>query len=993
MDQAHFHHCPSCYEAVPCEMNCTICPDLSEGYNEETDSYKRAFGVHEICKTCETRIARRKALGLFKAVKPPTAGELACIVIRTVGDLLESDWRHDQDVLQAGLDRAALIAKVNELQTYYWQHVSECLWLGSMRTVQAAFDIAADDLRIAKSEADGLRQKLAQAEKERDEAQREARRWKDRDACSRALFQDSAEKERLLRELIYCTCGHPLSKHWTPGTQAEADQCTECSCKDVQRVGPKAALERLDFLLRNLTRHDIEHEWMAENPEGDYLYRPDVMLAIETMCEGYGFNRADKDGGLRRFITNPITIEPPRAGGLIMRTPSVSTVTREMCIGWFGEKAGESIWGDFDRVREQPITMVHIPIAQGGVFQPAPSQRELARTENPAQMHVLLLEYRPAQDYAPDYPWIIAKETGGTYAGERAIDLGSLVHLMLNVTDEELHAIGSRLRTADGKTTGPTPKEAERNHCPHQAVGGAPWCNACQQLAAKFREDFPPRPLMRVCDLWVRSDGAEVKFAFTEDGRVFYEKLTGLPIKKQIPDTKTTIRFRPKDREWEDVERDAAAYLGRQDGAAGAERMTSDQLARKLGNPTPGVATGQTYVDAYQKAYTEAVQDETHFCDRCDGFVQHCAGIPVEKRVRIARQIRNQRKAELLASQAVTSLYDHEEEMLENAEQVLAEVEAELKESQALQKPNPCPVCKGLVQHGEVFDGAEVTCTSCGALLFAVVAEEGTAPSWDMREPPKKQMRCILLSIDLSQVPVVTKEQLIQWFGQPDADAVWQEMEANRKQEPAIYVVPLQTITDPPAVAPKLELQPSVIDFISKARPDGDGPFDALISMGDIYDEEGRRILGRDELFIFERKARPDGFKPRVKIHHIDDAGGLCQSFVLDEHKARILGQMKPGDSIFTVRARFARGLRLKLSSARPCTDRPFDVLRAPEGGLRGPDGKTVCLPAGEDFSVQWITSDGKAKICDADGAASICFADPKQYAILVGESGDSTEP
>lgn len=40
----HYHHCPECYEKKPCDMNCTIEPDLQDGDKE--------FGAHCVCDEC-----------------------------------------------------------------------------------------------------------------------------------------------------------------------------------------------------------------------------------------------------------------------------------------------------------------------------------------------------------------------------------------------------------------------------------------------------------------------------------------------------------------------------------------------------------------------------------------------------------------------------------------------------------------------------------------------------------------------------------------------------------------------------------------------------------------------------------------------------------------------------------------------------------------------------------------------------------------------------
>lgn len=49
----HWHHCPECYEKYPCDMDCTIEPDLFDNGRE--------FGAHCICFVCE-----EKAMGEAK---------------------------------------------------------------------------------------------------------------------------------------------------------------------------------------------------------------------------------------------------------------------------------------------------------------------------------------------------------------------------------------------------------------------------------------------------------------------------------------------------------------------------------------------------------------------------------------------------------------------------------------------------------------------------------------------------------------------------------------------------------------------------------------------------------------------------------------------------------------------------------------------------------------------------------------------------------------
>lgn len=111
-------------------------------------------------------------------------------------------------------------------------------------------------------------------------------------------------------------------------------------------------------------------------------------------------------------------------------------------------------------------------------------QRQLlARVENPVQTHELWLENRPGDPLMNSgkrfYPFIVCVETGGVYRGERAIDLGTLVHLMLNATQEEIWAIGARQKDWTGQATvGPTGEG-----CPHGS-GSELFCNTCTGVAS-----------------------------------------------------------------------------------------------------------------------------------------------------------------------------------------------------------------------------------------------------------------------------------------------------------------------------------------------------------------------------------------------------------------------------------------------------------------------------------------------------------------------------
>ncbi len=113
--------------------------------------------------------------------------------------------------------------------------------------------------------------------------------------------------------------------------------------------------------------------------------------------------------------------------------------------------------------------------------EPAPAtnnRRLLARVQNPVQVHEIWLEDQPGDPLLnmgkPTYPFIVATEYGGEYKGERTIDLGTLVHLMLNVGEEELWAIARRLKDAQGQDT----SGGEPDGCPHSAVARR-FCNTC----------------------------------------------------------------------------------------------------------------------------------------------------------------------------------------------------------------------------------------------------------------------------------------------------------------------------------------------------------------------------------------------------------------------------------------------------------------------------------------------------------------------------------
>lgn len=105
-------------------------------------------------------------------------------------------------------------------------------------------------------------------------------------------------------------------------------------------------------------------------------------------------------------------------------------------------------------------------------------RRLLARVENPVQFHELWVEDRPGDPALnmghPTYPVLIAIEQGGEYRGERAIDLGTLVHLMLNVGEEELHQLAGRATDAAGQDTEGPPADG----CAH-GIGARRRCNSC----------------------------------------------------------------------------------------------------------------------------------------------------------------------------------------------------------------------------------------------------------------------------------------------------------------------------------------------------------------------------------------------------------------------------------------------------------------------------------------------------------------------------------
>lgn len=45
----HYHHCPECYEKYPCDLDCTIEPDLSDPICHPD----KEFGAHCVCSLCE----------------------------------------------------------------------------------------------------------------------------------------------------------------------------------------------------------------------------------------------------------------------------------------------------------------------------------------------------------------------------------------------------------------------------------------------------------------------------------------------------------------------------------------------------------------------------------------------------------------------------------------------------------------------------------------------------------------------------------------------------------------------------------------------------------------------------------------------------------------------------------------------------------------------------------------------------------------------------
>lgn len=50
----HYHHCPECYEAKPCEMLCTMEPELEDPVSHPG----KTFGAHCICDDCSLLKAR-----------------------------------------------------------------------------------------------------------------------------------------------------------------------------------------------------------------------------------------------------------------------------------------------------------------------------------------------------------------------------------------------------------------------------------------------------------------------------------------------------------------------------------------------------------------------------------------------------------------------------------------------------------------------------------------------------------------------------------------------------------------------------------------------------------------------------------------------------------------------------------------------------------------------------------------------------------------------
>lgn len=57
--RVHYHNCPECYEAKPCEMDCTLEPDL---FDAKTG---RQFGPVWICDECEAEEDKIKTFCAF----------------------------------------------------------------------------------------------------------------------------------------------------------------------------------------------------------------------------------------------------------------------------------------------------------------------------------------------------------------------------------------------------------------------------------------------------------------------------------------------------------------------------------------------------------------------------------------------------------------------------------------------------------------------------------------------------------------------------------------------------------------------------------------------------------------------------------------------------------------------------------------------------------------------------------------------------------------
>lgn len=111
----HFHHCTNCYHAVPCSKSCSILPDLSEGYDEASDTYQRAFGSHIVCKDCEREIDEQRRKDEISSLRAPTLPEFWCILIRALYHELVEYAYADPFATEIARDRRALMLLVNQL--------------------------------------------------------------------------------------------------------------------------------------------------------------------------------------------------------------------------------------------------------------------------------------------------------------------------------------------------------------------------------------------------------------------------------------------------------------------------------------------------------------------------------------------------------------------------------------------------------------------------------------------------------------------------------------------------------------------------------------------------------------------------------------------------------------------------------------------------------------------------------------------------------------